>query len=272
MAAAALDGPVRMSPRAISVIVAEDEPPARRHLVKLLKRYDDMRVVAECANGEEALEAVRALNPDVLLLDIQMPGLNGFEVLGQLAPDALPAVVFVTAFDQFALRAFEVHALDYILKPVDDERFERAMKWVRGHLDSPSLQRLQNCIAEIAQSAATNSTPASRPLGWATRLAVKVDGRLMFLPTGAITHVTAEGCYARIHTRTRTYLVREALNSLEARFPSGRFARIHRSTIVNLAGVQSIEPLTHGESRLHMTDGSTFKVSRSYRAAVKTLY
>jgi two-component system, LytTR family, response regulator len=260
-----------MSPRAISVVVVEDEPPARRHLVKLLKRYDDMRVVAECANGQEALEAVRALNPDVLLLDIQMPGLNGFEVISRLPEDALPAVVFVTAFDQFALRAFDVHALDYILKPVDDERFERAMKWVRGHLDGPALRQLQISIAALVQSAPANEAPATRP-GWATRLAVKVDGRLMFLPTSAITHVAAEGCYARVHTRTRTYLIREALSSLEARLPSGRFARIHRSTIVNLAGVQSIEPLTHGESRLHMTNGLTFKVSRSYRSALKTLY
>ncbi len=261
-----------MSPRAISVVVVEDEPPARRQLVKLLKRYDDMRVVAECANGEEALEAVRALNPDVLLLDIQMPGLNGFEVISRLPEDALPAVVFVTAFDQFAVRAFEVHALDYILKPVDDERFERAMKWVRGHLDGPALRELQTSIAALVQAAPANQAAASRAPGWATRLAVKVDGRLMFLPTGAITHVTAEGCYARIHTRTRTYLIREALSSLEARLPPGRFARIHRSTIVNLAGVQSIEPLTHGESRLHMTNALTFKVSRSYRAALKALY
>jgi two-component system LytT family response regulator len=261
-----------MSHRAISVVVAEDEPPARRHLVKLLKRYDDMRVVAECANGEETLEAVRVLNPDVLLLDIQMPGLNGFEVLGRLPEEALPAVVFVTAFDQFALRAFEVHALDYILKPVDDERFERAMRWVRGYVDGPALRQLQSCIAALAQSAPAKGPASNQPPGWATRLAVKVDGRLMFLPTGAISHVTAEGCYARVHTKTRTYLIREALTSLEARLPSGRFARIHRSTIVNLAGVQSIEPLTHGESRVHMTNGLTFKVSRSYRSAIRTLY
>jgi two-component system, LytTR family, response regulator len=261
-----------MSPRAISVVVAEDEPPARRHLVKLLRRYDDVRVVAECANGEEALEAVHALSPDVLLLDIQMPGLNGFEVLSRLSEEELPAVVFVTAFDQFALRAFEVHALDYILKPVDDERFERAMKWVRGHIDGPALRQLQTSIAALAQTAPTHRTSASRPPGWSTRLAVKVDGRLVFLPSSAITHVTAEGCYARVHTRARTYLIREALSSLEARLPSGRFARIHRSTIVNLAGVQSIEPLTHGESRLHMANGLVFKVSRSYRAAIKTLY
>lgn len=253
----------------LRVVVAEDEPAARRQLVRLLKRHDDVDVLAECANGEEAVAAVRQLTPNVLFLDIQMPGLDGFDVVRALPRDALPVVVFVTAHDSYAVQAFEVHALDYLLKPVDDARFDQAVAWaraqVRAHTPRTAADRLMSLVAPQVV------VPAGEPLRPPGRLTIKHDGAVRFIRIADISHITGESYYARVHTPARSYLIRETLASLLSRVPPEQFARIHRSTIVNLDAVRSLEPLTHGESRLHLQGGSTVKASRHYRQIVARL-
>jgi two-component system LytT family response regulator len=254
-----------MTPPALRVVVAEDEPAARRHLVRLLRRHEDVVVVAECANGDEALAAAQSVAPDILFLDIQMPGLDGFDVVRALPGDRLPVVVFVTAHDDYAVEAFEVRALDYVLKPVDDVRFERAVAWARAHVRAHGRQAQAALQSLVAPQQVQRGLQAASRSG---RLTIKHDGAVRFLPLADISHVTAESCYARIHTAARTYLIRESLASLMARLPDDRFARVHRSAIVNLDDVRVLEPLTHGESRLHLKDGVSVRASRHYRFAM----
>lgn len=236
----------------IRAVVAEDEPASRRRVVDLLGRHRDVTLVAECATGEAALEAVRRERPAVLFLDVRMPGLDGFDVVRALDACLPPAIVFVTAHDRYAVRAFDVRAVDYLLKPFDDERFERTMATIRASL-------------------ATQRTLASLPPQNARRLPVPTDKGITFVPPGAITHATAEGCYVRIHTVTRTYLIRESLTSLERRLAPHPFIRVHRSALVNPDAVHNLERLSHGECRIWLTSGAQVKTSRRHRAALSGL-
>lgn len=256
-----------MTTRRIRAIVAEDEPAARQHVVRLLQRHADVDVVASCANGAEAIDAARSTRPDVVLLDIQMPGLDGFDVVRALDRDTLPVVIFITAHSDHAIQAFDVHALDYLLKPFEDARFDRALAWARTHIHAQTRRGVQAHLRDLV--APTPLTPRATTIPG--RLAVKHDGAIRFVPLREISHITGESCYARIHTAARTYLVRETLASLLARLPAALFARVHRSTIVNLAQIRSMEPLTHGESRLHLSDAVSVKASRHYRDVLVSL-
>ena len=250
----------------IRAIIAEDEPASRLRLRNLLARARDVHIVAECATGTEAIEALERLRPAVLFLDIQMPGCDGFQVLRALPTTLLPVVVFVTAYDRYALRAFEVHAIDYLLKPFDDERFERALDCVRDHLRTRrTLAKLQERLHTLLHREGDAWASPPRP---PARLPVTVDGNLVFLPLPTLTHVSAEGSYVRVHTVERTYLVRESLASIERRLPSNQFMRVHRSTIANLDAIDVIEPQPRSEGRLRLTTGEQVKTSRTYRAAL----
>jgi two-component system, LytTR family, response regulator len=250
----------------IRAVIAEDEPASRLRLRNLLARAPDFRIVAECISGTEAIETVERLHPSVLFLDIQMPGCDGFRVLQALPAARLPVVVFVTAYDRYALRAFEVHAIDYLLKPFDDERFDRALDCVREHLRTRrTLARLQDRLHTLLHR---DGAPLASPPRLPGRLPVPVDGDLVFLPLSTITHISAEGAYVRVHTVERTHLVREALTAMERRLPADQFRRVHRSTIVNLDAIETIEPLAHAEGRVRLTTGDYVKTSRTYRAAV----
>jgi two-component system LytT family response regulator len=252
---------------AIRVVIAEDEPAARRHLARLVGRDARFRVVAQAESGTEALTLARDVAPDLLLLDIQMPGADGFDVVRGLSGPAMPLVVFVTAHDDYAVRAFEVHAVDYILKPFDDGRVARALEMVHARLDARSATEMRERLGSLVGAA----VPERRPPPGAARLALAVRGGMVFVPVGAITHITADGYCAVIHTTRRTHHVRESLLSLAARLPAD-FARVHRSAIVNLAAITSLEPLTHGEARITLAGGAAVKVSRSYRAALSPLF
>jgi two-component system LytT family response regulator len=226
-------------------IVVDDEPLARETLRLLLSREKDFHVVAECGHGADAIEAIRRERPDVLFLDVQMPEVDGFEMLRRLGAGAVPALIFVTAYDRYALKAFEQHALDYLLKPFSDERFAVVIERARSRLREHSVASAQK-----------------------RQLVVRDGSRRLLIPHDDIVWIEAEDYCARIHLQGRTLLVRESLSALSRALDDGPFVRVHRSAIVNVGCIRSIEPLVSGDQRLTLTDGATLKVSRTHRAGV----
>jgi two-component system LytT family response regulator len=252
-------------PAAIRTLLVDDEAPARSRLRHLLKDARDFVVVGEAANGRLAVEALRARQPELMFLDVQMPGLNGFQVCEEIGVDALPAVVFVTAYDRFALQAFEVHAVDYLLKPIDRERFARTLQLLRSRLRGPApadpaSPRLLALLGELQRG---------RP--GVERLAIKVDGRVLFVRTAEIDWVEAEGNYVKLHLGAASHLFRETLSAFEADLPPDRFLRISRSVIVNLDAVKELQPLFYGDYAVILRDGRQLTLSRNYRDRVERL-
>jgi two-component system, LytTR family, response regulator len=239
-------------------IVVDDEPLARQTLRLLLAREDDFAIVAECGHGADAIRAIRRVRPDLLLLDVQMPEVDGFEVLRRLEPDAVPAVIFVTAFDRYALQAFEQHALDYLLKPFSDERFALVLERTRTRLRERTLASLAGHLGDLL------SATAAEP----RRLVVRDGGRTIAIPLDDIVWIEAEDYCARIHLRGRTLLVRDSLRALGDTLDRGGFVRVHRSAIANVACIRELEPLASGDQRLSLSDGTVLKVSRTCRAQV----
>jgi two-component system LytT family response regulator len=236
--------------RPLRVIVVDDEPVARKTIRLLAQRDKDVVVIAECRNGAEAIDAVNEHKPDLLFLDIQMPGLDGFDVL-ELLGDPAPAIVFVTAYDQYAIRAFEVHALDYLLKPFTDERFMRALNRAKELIsagDTPSLSKLT----------------ASHRLAM-KRFMVRSAGRVIFLKAGEIDWIEAADYYARLRVGSKSYLIRESMNDLEASLDPAAFVRVHRSAIVNLDRLRDMPALTATKQEIVLTDGTHLPMSRSRR-------
>ena len=223
------------------VVIADDEPLARRGVRLRLQRQPEFTVERECRNGEEALAAIRGLKPDLVFLDIQMPGMSGLDVARAVRGESLPAVIFTTAYDEYALGAFEAHAIDYLLKPLDDARFERA------------LDRARRLIGT-----------ASRRDAAPERFWVKTCGRVVLVPVADVDWIGAEGDYARVHVGNRSYLINDSLRLLEARLDSARFARIHRSAIVNLARVAELRPQVNQDHVVSLTTGTQLRLSRTY--------
>lgn len=228
-------------------VVVDDEPLARQTLRLLLDRERDFRIVAECSHGAGAIEAIRRERPDALFLDVQMPEVDGFEVLRRLEADAVPAVIFVTAFDRYALKAFEEHALDYLLKPFSDERFAAV------------VERTRMRLREHAMAARSSERQ---------QLVVRDGTRRIVVPHGDIIWIEAEDYCARIHLRDRTLLVRDSLRALARSLFGCGFVRVHRSAIANVACIRQVEPLASGDQRLTLSDGTVLKVSRTHRADV----
>lgn len=238
-------------------VVVDDEPPARQTLRLLLERHADFTIVDECAHGDDAIASVRASCPDVLFLDVQMPGLDGFDVLRAIGPATVPALVFVTAFDQYALRAFETHALDYLLKPFSDERFEAVLDRVRARL----RERSQASVG----ARLTAMLSAAGPSADLQQLVVRDGGRTLVIPYDDIVWIEAEDYYVRVHTRARQTLARLSLRALAASLDPRVFVRVHRSAIVNVRSVRQVEPLASGDQRLLLANGTELRVSRTYR-------
>ena len=249
----------------LKTIIVDDEPYARAKLERLLAD-EEAEVLAVCANGREAVAAVEQLKPDLVFLDIQMPEMDGFEVLRAIAPVHLPEIVFVTAFDQYALRAFEVNALDYLLKPFDQERLQAAFARAEQRLrDSGSRQadvtRLLEHLAR--QPGAADSPPRGDVhLEW---LFVRKGQRVVKLPVPEINWFEAEGNYVRIHIKGEAYLIREKMMALQARLDPGQFARIHRTAIVNLSYVREMRPWSNSAFVVLLDDGTELRLSRRYR-------
>ena len=242
----------------IRAVIVDDEPLARRRICNLLAEAEDVEVITECANGREAIQAIEESPPDLLFLDIQMPELDGFDVLQAIGISYVPVVIFVTAYDQFALRAFEAHALDYLLKPFDDERFEAALQRARerirqqqgGDLD----RRLRALLEEVR-----------RDRGYLQRLVVPTAQRSVFIRTEEIDWIEAERNYIRLHVGGRAYLLRANLSRIESALDPAKFCRIHRSTIVNIDRIQAVERLFRGEYLVVLHDGTKLTSGRSYR-------
>jgi two-component system LytT family response regulator len=239
-------------------IVVDDEPLARQTLALLLAREADFAIVAECGHGAEAIEAIGRERPDVLFLDVQMPEVDGFEVLRRVEPGTVPAVIFVTAFDRYALQAFEHHALDYLLKPFSDERFAIVIGRTRERLRDRTIASMAGRLADLLAATA----PDRR------QLVVRDGGRTVVLPYDDIVWIEAEDYCARIHLRGRTLLVRDSLRALADTLERAAFVRVHRSAIANVACIRSIEPLSSGDQRLTLDDGTVLRVSRTHRAHV----
>jgi two-component system LytT family response regulator len=242
----------------IRVLIVDDEAPARSKLRRFLAADPEVEVVGEAGSGTEAVEAVRALAPDVVFLDVQMPGLDGFGVVAALEGEALPQVVFVTAYDEFAVKAFEVHAVDYLLKPFGPDRFERALarvkERVRARRDDGLDRRLRTVLAEVTR----------RPT-YLERLLVPDGGKSVLLEVSRIDWIEAEGNHVRLHVGPASHLVRATLAALEERLDPARFLRIHRSRIVNADRIREVHPWSHGDQLVVLRDGTELIMSRRYR-------
>jgi two-component system LytT family response regulator len=240
----------------IRALIVDDEPLGRSLIRKLLAEDPEFECVGECADGAEALRAIQRDSPELVFLDVQMPELNGLEVLANLRKDKLPAIIFVTAFDTFALKAFEAHALDYLLKPVSDERFFEALTRVKAYLadrEAGGLRdRLLGLVRELTESPK-----------YISRLAVESGGSFIFLKVGEIDWIEAAGNYLSLHVGKQSYLLRGRISGLEKNLPPGQFFRVHRSTIVNLDRIKEFQPLFKGEGLIVLRDGSRLSASRS---------
>ena len=264
----------------IRTIIVDDEPLARRGLELRLKDASDIEIVRQCANGREALAAIAELQPDLMFLDIQMPGLSGFDVLAQVPQEGMPMVVFVTAFDRFAIDAFEAHALDYLLKPVDDSRLARALERVRAQWQQrQALAQREQLMAmlgdlngqgqiEPESLASLSVQPARR---YATMLPIRVGRETLRLDVATIDWIDAAGDYMCVHAAGQTHVLRATMRELEEMLDPQVFQRVHRSTIVNLARVRSLRPHLNGECFLKLQSGQEVKLSRSFRDKVELL-
>jgi two-component system LytT family response regulator len=264
----------------IRTLIVDDEPLARRGLELRLHGLPDVEVVRQCANGREALAAIAELRPDLMFLDIQMPGLSGFDVIAQVPQSSLPLVVFVTAFDRFALDAFEAHALDYLLKPVDDARLARAMDRVRGQWQQRQAlaerEQLMALLADVrgrSEIVPETATAASRqePRRYASILPIRAGRETLRLDVSGIDWIDAAGDYMCVHAGGQTHVLRATMKELEDMLDPQVFQRVHRSTIVNLARVRSLRPHLNGECFLKLASGQEVKLSRSYRDKVELL-
>jgi two-component system LytT family response regulator len=243
-------------------IVVDDEPPARATLRMLLAREPDFELVSECGHGKEALAVLARERADVLFLDVRMPGMDGFDVLASMPGDA-PLVIFVTAYDRYAPRAFESHAVEYLLKPFSDERFAVVLDHVRARL------RERTYAALGARLPAALLETAARPER--RRLVIRDGARTHVIAHDDIVWIEAEDYYVRIHAGGRRVLARESLRTLAATLDPGVFSRVHRSAIVNTRRIRAIEPLASGDQRLLLEDGTSLRVSRTHRAALMRL-
>ena len=257
--------------RQIRTLVVDDEKPARQRLLDLLARYSEIMVAGECASGSAAARLIREARPELLFLDVQMPGLGGFEVVEQVGVEYLPVTIFVTAFDQYAIRAFEASALDYILKPYSDERFDVCLARVLAHVRT---QRREELSAQLLSLLARDKMSVSEPVvavqRHLDRILVKTGGRVLFLQAADVDWIEAAGVYVNLHTAGRKYMHRASLTELEAQLDPDRFIRIHRSSLVNIASVKELHPRSHGDYVAILKDGTCLNLSRSYRPKFET--
>jgi two-component system LytT family response regulator len=256
--------PVERSVVKIRTLIADDEPLARERLRTLLAQHHDIDIIGECSNGTDAIAAITDLRPDLILLDVEMPQVDGFGVLEALEPDALPAVVFVSAHDQYAVRAFESHALDYILKPFDEARVDRALHRVRDQLArAQGIRPIDSGLVSLLEEL--------RDRRRSDRLVVKTGGRVVFLRTEDIDWVEASGNYVRLHVGGEAHLLRESMKNMERRLDPTTFVRIHRSAIVNVDRIRELEPWFHGEYIVILRDGTRLTSSRVFSDRLNAL-
>lgn len=263
----------------LRAIIVDDESLARRGLALRLQQIPRVDVIAECANGQQALEAIAEHAPDLVFLDIQMPGIDGFDVVRQLQADTMPMVIFVTAFDQYAIDAFKVHAVDYVLKPIDDDRLHAAIERAVAHHEQEESMRSKERLMELmmgmtgaSASSIEEMARAEEPLPqWPEKLVVKDGSDIHLIRVEDIQWVDAAGDYMCIHAGGDTHIMRITMKELEAMLNPARFTRIHRSTIINTDYIAGAQTLGNGEYLLSLQGGAQLKVSRGFRDRVKQL-
>lgn len=251
-----------MNEARIKALIVDDEPPARSLVRRLLAPHKEIELIGECESGLEAIAAIRAHAPDLIFLDVQMPELDGFGVIEALAGERLPHIVFITAYDQYAVRAFEAQALDYLLKPFDRERFEqalhRALQQIRNEQNGAATGRILALLAEQQRE-------AHHAARHAERFVIKEEGRVFFLKADEIEWIEAEGNYVILHAGKQRHLFREAISNLETRLDPRRFQRIGRSAIVNLDCIRELQSWFRGDYKVILRDGTELKLSHRYR-------
>ncbi len=248
----------------IRTLIVDDEPLARERVRRFLRDEPDIEVIGECGNGSDTVKTILSKKPDLVFLDIQMPGKTGFEVIEALGEAVAPTIVFVTAYDQYALQAFDVHALDYLLKPFNRERFLRALNRARsdienraGHID----KRLKSLIADLKAEKK-----------YLERLIIKSTGRVFFIKTDEIDWIEAAGNYLKLHLGREGHLIRETMNSIEANLDPDKFLRIHRSTIVRIDSIKELQPMFSGDYAVVLRSGKELTLSRNYRERFLDLF
>ena len=261
----------------IRAIAVDDEKQAREGLKALLKKDPEVELIACCSNGMEAIASIIKLRPALLFLDIQMPEVNGFEVLNSLPKKNIPPVIFTTAYDQYALKAFEIHAIDYLLKPFTDSRFFQALDYAKEQIRNTTHTQLQKRLLGLLQNYSSLETEPTRLIREDSRdfpvkrLVVKTSGKIHILQLRSILFFEACDYYVKIHTDKQEYMVRESLKALTARLPSDSFVRIHRSTIIHIESVQELQPYTNGDFHVTLRNGIRLKGSRTYREVFKMI-
>ena len=253
--------------RPIRTLIVDDEPLARDAIRVLLRNDPDIDIAGECRDGQSAVDALRGGSIDLIFLDVQMPGMTGFDVVREIGPDKMPVIIFVTAFDNYAVAAFEAQALDYLLKPIDDDRFERSLVRAKRRLNRSSESKLAQQLSkalellESKNAAPTYEIPA--------KLALKTSTRVVLVDPSEIDWVEAADYCLRVHVGTTAHLLRESMQTMQQRLGGANFVRIHRSSIVNVDRIREIQPLFHGDYVVVLIDGTKLRVSRSRRQALE---
>ena len=261
------------NPNPIRVLVVDDEPLARQRVEDLLAHEERVEIVGRVSDGAAAVEAIGSLHPDLVFLDVQMPGMTGLDVVRRVGPAAMPPTIFVTAFDQYALQGFELAALDYLVKPFDDERFEQAFARARRLIELQEFGRLREQLIALLQSrgepAATPGPPreigGAREHPYLERIAVETKGKVRVVPVAEVDYILANGPYAELHVGDRRYVIRESMQTLEERLDPARFMRIHRSVIARLALVDTFYRGAGGDYEVQLRGGTRLRVSRTRR-------
>jgi two-component system, LytTR family, response regulator len=247
-----------MNSSSIRAVIADDEALARKFIRRMLKDDHDVEIVGECANGKEAVAMIRKQNPDLVFLDVQMPEMDGFAVLEAIGFERLPEIIFTTAYEQYAIRAFELHALDYLLKPFDQGRFKEAIKHAKERFRSVRQNDGRVQISALLES--IKSTPQ-----YLDRLVIKAGGRITFLNTCEINWIEADDKYVHLHTSKVNPMVRQTLTAMETQLDPNKFRRVHRSAIVNVERIKELQPLFSGEHSIVLHDGTKLTLSRNYK-------
>jgi two-component system LytT family response regulator len=255
----------------LRVLIVDDEPLARQRLEDLLRGEPGVEIVGTAGDGAAAIDAIRTLRPDLVFLDVQMPGVTGLDVVRAVGPAAMPATIFVTAYDQYALKAFELAAVDYLVKPFDDERFEQAFRRAQRMIELEEMGRLREQLLVLLQGGA-GAAPGPAPGAaspYLERIAVEMRGKVRVVPVADIDFILASGPYAELHVGDRRYVIREAMQTLEERLDPARFMRIHRSVIVRLELVDTLLRGAGGDYEVQLKSGIRLRVSRSRREALE---
>jgi two-component system, LytTR family, response regulator len=260
---------VTTAPKPLRVLIVDDEPVGVKRLARLLGREPNVEVAGIAEHGQAAIEAIRALRPDLVFLDIHMPGKTGLDVVREVGPEAMPTTIFVTAYDQYALRAFELAAVDYLVKPYDDERFEQAFRRARRLVDLHGRDRVLERLMAVLHGGPVAAAPEPAPPRYLERIAVQMKGKITVVPVAQIDYISASGPYAEVHVGSQRHVIREAIQDLDEQLDPQRFLRIHRSVIVRIDLITALLRAPTGDYEVQLSTGVRLRVGRSRRGMVK---